>query len=77
MAITPQTEIERAEEIWLLSASKDAQAKAHRYVATNIANWRMDPHVKNVVGLVLEGTNQAIVVIYIDDEDFEVDDRYF
>jgi hypothetical protein len=46
-----------------------------RAVEAGAARWLFDPEVANVVGLVKAGTyKRALVVVYLDDKDFEVDD---
>jgi hypothetical protein len=44
-------------------------------VAAGRATWRDDPVVPGVVGLVKAGTNEALVVVYVNDRDFEVADE--
>lgn len=44
---------------------------AARLVAAGKAQWVFDPEVLGVVGLVKPGTRRALVVVYVDDEDFE------
>lgn len=41
------------------------------------STWVYDPEVEGVVGLVQEGTRDAVVVVYVDREDFEVDEERF
>lgn len=40
-----------------------------------LAAWVYDPEVANVVGLVLSGTNRAVAVVYLAEQDFEVDEE--
>lgn len=46
-------------------------ANAARLVESGAAVWIFDPEVPGVVGLVRPGTRRALVVVYVDDEDFE------
>lgn len=46
-----------------------------RAVDAGVAEWRDDPIVPGVVGCVLAGTNRALVVVYVDQNDFEVDEQ--
>jgi hypothetical protein len=40
------------------------------------ATWVFDPHVPDVVALVVDGTaNRALVVVWLAQDDFAVDDR--
>lgn len=40
-------------------------------VTQGSAGWAFDPYVPDVVGLI-NGDNRALVVVYLNDEDFEV-----
>lgn len=51
--------------------------KAHNQVNRGALRWRIDPEYPNVVGLVtVDDPNEAVVVVYIKDEDFEVNTEW-
>lgn len=56
-------------------ADPDLVAKADAKVASGKARWTWDPAFANVAGLVFDGTNQALVVVYLDEEDFAANDE--
>jgi hypothetical protein len=58
---------------------EDAESRLLERIAEEVtagrATWRDDPVVPGVVGLVKAGTNEALVVVYVNDRDFEVADE--
>lgn len=50
--------------------------EADRLVREGTAEWVEDPWVDDVGALVLSGTNTALVVVYLDRDDFEASDDF-
>jgi hypothetical protein len=62
--------------MWKEEADETLVKHVDQLIAAKHAGWRWDPEVDGVVGLVVLGTNRALVVIYSDDEcDWELDSR--
>jgi hypothetical protein len=69
------TEIEKAQKMFREIAATELVELIDELVAEEVARWRRDPEVVGVVGVVLESEpNRALVVVYLDDEDFSYDD---
>lgn len=69
-------QIEQAQALLKKQAAKRVVKAADRMVAAGAAEWIRDPEVSGVVGLVRTGTRRALVVVYLQDGDFEVDDDF-
>lgn len=50
--------------------------KAEQAVADGTHSWVFDPSVDGVLGLIKNNTNQAVIVVYVNDEDFECDEEW-
>jgi hypothetical protein len=69
------SERERAVKLFRGMAADYVVEAADAKVASGEAQWVLDPQVEDVVGLVLNGTNRALVVVYLDSQDFECDEE--
>lgn len=63
---------EKALERW---ADEPTNRLVRKALDENIAHWEDDPHEEGVVGLVHNTTRTALVVVYLEEEDFEVGDN--
>lgn len=67
------TLIDRAQAILRTEGDPAFLAQIDRAVAAG-ARWIVDPHYRDVVGLVRPGTDRdALVVVYVAEQDFESD----
>jgi len=67
------TLVDRAQEILRTEGDPAFLAQIDRAVAAG-ARWIVDPHYRDVVGLLRPGTDRdALVVVYVAEEDFEAD----
>ena len=65
--------VERARAILRTEGDPAFLAQIERAVAAG-ARWTIAPHYRDVVGLLLPGTDRdALVVVYVAEEDFEAD----
>lgn len=55
-------------------ADEPTNRLAKKAVDTGVAHWRHDNHQDGVYGLVKATTEEALVVVYLEEEDFEVSD---
>ena len=77
MHYTAEEEFERAKEILATSTSDEAMEAVGRLVAEGKGEWRLDPEVEHVVGLVKPGTRNAWIIVYISMEDFEESQEFW
>jgi hypothetical protein len=68
-------ELKEAQDLFRKMAADYVVKAADEKVASGEASWQLDPQVEGVVGLVLNGTNRALVVVYVKDQDFECDEE--
>lgn len=69
------SEITEAQDLFREIAAKYVVKAADKKVAAGEAKWVLDPEHVGVVGLVVPGTNRALVVVYLKDRDFECDEE--
>jgi len=50
--------------------------RADEAVAAHTHVWVWDPQVDHVVGLIRKNTNRADIIVYVEDDDFEVSDDW-
>jgi hypothetical protein len=65
-----------AAEVLAWAADPFVLERADELVADGTAEWTFDPYVDGVVGLVKPGTRRAFIVVYLDDEDFELGEDF-
>lgn len=68
-------EIERAKTLLAEEMAEEFLALALRLQADGTATWTLDPQVTGVVGLVMVGTLDALVVVYADGS-WETSERF-
>jgi hypothetical protein len=69
-------EIAAARKIVRDEAEHQLVAHIEAAVAAGTAEWVLDPEVDGVVGLVRTGTGQALIVVYVGEGDWEMDDEF-
>jgi hypothetical protein len=65
------------EQMLLESASDETLDRVRELVGSREADWIWDPVVENVAGLVWTGTDRAVMVVYLDHQDFECAAEFF
>lgn len=70
------SEIEKAKELLRRDADPAVMTTADQMVERGQAAWTLDPQVRNVVGLVVPGTTRALLVVYLDESDWELDSDF-
>lgn len=73
---SPKYQTEVARDLLGRIADRAVVDAADAAVLNGSADWRVDPSHRDVVGLIRTGTNRALVVVYLDAEDFEVADEF-
>lgn len=69
-------EIEQAQRVLRDVADAAVTAAVEARVNAGTARWILDPEVEGVVGVTDTETGRALVVVYIDHEDFEFSDEF-
>lgn len=64
-------EIEKAKKFLAENASDWVVQGAQQLEANGLGEWVLDPEVRGVVGLLKPRTNDAWLIVYLNDEDFE------
>lgn len=69
-------EIEKAKELLRELAVEEVTTAADLLVEAGEAEWKLDPQVPGVVGLVRPDSNRALLVVYVEDGDWELDETF-
>jgi len=73
---TGSQEIAEAKRLVAEIMADDLRADLERIVDAGGAYWGLDPEVPGVVAIIVSGTERkALAVVYLADEDFEVDEE--
>lgn len=69
-------EIEQGQQVLRDVADADVTAAVEARVNAGTARWILDPEVEGVVGVTDAETGRALVVVYVNREDFELSDEF-
>jgi hypothetical protein len=67
-----RTTVAQGVKVFEAIADGPTKRKARALIDQGRGQWVVDPHVAGVVGLLMPETNRAWLIVYVDDQDFEV-----